>query len=300
VKHSNLFDTIAMVLGYPSDKTAPLITRYTIEEARRRLRILVVEDNIVNQKVASAMLEKRGHRVVIASNGRECLDVLEKENFDLVLMDVQMPEMDGFEATRLIRENEKAGSGHIPIVAMTARAMKGDREKCIEAGMDDYISKPIREANLFSLIENLVNELQDKMQAPPLDPERNVSPSTQDVFDLSEALKSVDGDKALLSEIVNLFLESASDNMSKIRQGIADSDAGAVETAAHSLKGSVSNFGAKRAFDAAYRLERIGRQGELKEAESVQAELEQELEALETAMQKAMVGRDMAPSKERE
>ncbi|MBW1897266.1 MAG: response regulator, partial [Deltaproteobacteria bacterium] len=120
VKQSDLLDAIMLALGYPTDEKIPLITRYTIKEARRRLRILVVEDTIVNQKVVSAMLEKRGHAVVIASNGREALERLERESFDLILMDVQMPEMDGFEATRLIRDKEQANGGHIPIVAMTA------------------------------------------------------------------------------------------------------------------------------------------------------------------------------------
>ncbi len=156
-KQSDLFDAITMALGQPPDEEAPVITRHTVREARIRLNILLAEDNIVNQKLAVKILEKRRHRVVIAQNGRKVLDVLKTDHFDLILMDVQMPEMDGYEATGVIREKEKETGGHIPIIALTAHAMKGDREKCINAGMDDYLSKPIKADELFAVIENLAN-----------------------------------------------------------------------------------------------------------------------------------------------
>jgi CheY-like chemotaxis protein len=162
VKQSDLLDAIMIAWGLEALQTAPLITRYKIQEARRRLRIAVVEDNVVNQRVAAAMLEKRGHSVAIASNGREALDVIDAESFDLVLMDVQMPEMDGLEATQVIRKREKGQGRHVPIVAMTAHAMKGDRERCLAAGMDDYISKPIRETDLFLVIERVTNGFHGK------------------------------------------------------------------------------------------------------------------------------------------
>ena len=164
VKQSELLDAIMMALGLgrPTDEKAPLMTKYAIQEAEERLSILVVEDNPVNQKVAVRMLEKRGHHVDVASNGREALEAIDRERVDLVLMDVQMPDMDGFEATGHIRDKEKGNGGHIPIIAMTAHAMKGDRERCLAAGMDDYIPKPIREAALFSAIQNLANRSEDK------------------------------------------------------------------------------------------------------------------------------------------
>ncbi|MBW2118500.1 MAG: PAS domain S-box protein [Deltaproteobacteria bacterium] len=155
VKKSDLLDAIVMALGRYYDGEAPVITRHSIEEARRRLKILLAEDNIVNQKLAVKMLEKRGHRVVVSLNGRKALEAYEREWFDLILMDVQMPEMDGLEATRAIREKEKERGGHIPIVAMTAHAMKGDREKCLSAGMDDYVPKPIKADELFSVVERV-------------------------------------------------------------------------------------------------------------------------------------------------
>ncbi len=155
VKQLELLETITMVMGHPSREGGPVITRHLIREARRRLSILLAEDNIVNQKLAVKLLEKRGYRVAVASNGREAVDAFEGERFDLILMDVQMPEMDGIEATRLIREKEAEHGGHIPIVAMTAHAMKGDREECLAAGMDDYMSKPFKPKELYSIIEKV-------------------------------------------------------------------------------------------------------------------------------------------------
>ena len=154
VKQSEVYDAIMMVMGHPTGEI-PVITRHTIHEARNRLDILLAEDNIVNQKLAIKLLEKRGHRVVVASNGKEAIQKLEARHFDLVLMDVQMPEMDGIEATKLIRKREDHEGGHIPIAAMTANAMKGDREKCLAAGMDGYVSKPIKVEKLFEVIDNI-------------------------------------------------------------------------------------------------------------------------------------------------
>jgi CheY-like chemotaxis protein len=288
VKQSELLDTITIALGYRTDEKLPLITRYAIQEARRRLNILVVEDNIVNQKVASAMLTKRGHRLTLASNGREALEILAEESFDLILMDVQMPEMDGIAATRRIRDKEKVEGGHVPIVAMTARAMKGDRQECLAAGMDDYISKPIREEALFSLIQIIAKGLQTVKERRLRFPEKQTKPPNKDVFDLPEAMKAVNGDKELLQEIAGLFIKSATDSLAQIREGIVKSDADAIENAAHSLKGSVANFGAKRAFEAAYRLERLGREGKLREAEKARSELEMEIKVLEHAMKSAL------------
>ncbi len=155
VKQPELLDAITMALGQPSREGGAVITRHLIREARRRLSILLAEDNIVNQKLAVKLLEKRGYQVAVASNGREAVDAFEGERFDLILMDVQMPEMDGLEATRLIREKEAEGNKHIPILAMTAHAMKGDREECLAAGMDDYLSKPFKPKELYSMIEKV-------------------------------------------------------------------------------------------------------------------------------------------------
>ncbi|PXF58048.1 MAG: hypothetical protein C4B58_01430 [Deltaproteobacteria bacterium] len=189
VKQSELLDAIKMALGHPSGERGPVITRHLIREARKKLYILLAEDNIVNQKLAARLLEKRGYQVVVAPDGKKAVDAFEKEHFDLILMDIQMPEMDGLEATAEIRKREEqlkaqssklkakdgassdelsalsfqhsARSEYVPIVAMTAHAMKGDREKFLEAGMDEYVPKPIKPENLFEVIKKVTSRPYD-------------------------------------------------------------------------------------------------------------------------------------------
>jgi two-component system sensor histidine kinase/response regulator len=160
IRQSELREAVARVLGaHECDGAIPLITRFSLQDAREPdayLSVLLAEDNLVNQRLAVRLLEKRGHRVVVAGTGLEALNALEKESFDLVLMDVQMPEMDGLEATAVIREKEKSSGLHQPVVALTAHAMKGDREKCMAGGMDGYLTKPIRPQELDQLLESYV------------------------------------------------------------------------------------------------------------------------------------------------
>lgn len=160
IKQSDLLDAILMTMQNASPGTSypPLITRHSVREARRRINVLLAEDNPVNQKLAVRVLEKIGHTVSVAENGLQVLDLLEKGHFQVILMDVQMPEMDGFETTSIIRKKEKLTGGRIPIIAMTAHAMTGDRERCLAGGMDDYISKPININELVELIEKLTGE----------------------------------------------------------------------------------------------------------------------------------------------
>jgi CheY-like chemotaxis protein len=157
IRQSELREAVARVLGAREHEGAiPLITRFSLQDAREPeayLSVLLAEDNLVNQRLVVRLLEKRGHRVVVAGTGLEALQALEKGSFDLVLMDVQMPEMDGIEATAVIREREKGGGLHQPVVALTAHAIKGDREKCMAGGMDGYLSKPIRPQELDQLLE---------------------------------------------------------------------------------------------------------------------------------------------------
>jgi two-component system sensor histidine kinase/response regulator len=161
IRQSELREAIARVLGaHKQDGAIPLITRFSLQDAREpsaSLRVLLAEDNAVNQRLAVRLLEKRGHRVVVANNGREAVEALEKESFDLVFMDVQMPEMDGLEATAAIREKEKSSGVHQPIIALTAHAMKGDREKCLAGGMDGYLTKPIRPQELEEILQDYVS-----------------------------------------------------------------------------------------------------------------------------------------------
>ena len=164
IKQSDLLDAILLTLGtkpYPQEER-PLITRHSIREFREKYSILLAEDNIINQKVAINFLTKMGHRVKVVASGEDVLKVLEKGKFDLILMDVQMPKMDGLTATRKIREKERKTKSHVPIVAMTAHALKGDREKCLAAGMDDYIAKPLKMEEL----ENVISRVMQSKKKP--------------------------------------------------------------------------------------------------------------------------------------
>jgi two-component system, sensor histidine kinase and response regulator len=158
IRQGELLQGICEALLLSTQAKAPLVTRHTLREGRNRSRVLLVEDNSVNQALAMRLLEKRGYLVTVAGNGREGVAALEREDFDVVLMDVQMPEMDGFEATAVIRERERQVGRHTPIVAMTAHALKGDEERCLSAGMDAYISKPIRTIELFTTIEKALGK----------------------------------------------------------------------------------------------------------------------------------------------
>jgi CheY-like chemotaxis protein len=142
-----------------------LVTRHTVRENSKSLSFLVAEDNTVNQRLIIRLLEKRGHHVVLARNGREAVEALEKQTFDIVLMDMQMPEMDGFEATKVIRENEKGSGIQVPIIALTAHAMQGDKERCLACGMNGYVSKPIVMEDLFSVIQDVFSEMNRRSDA---------------------------------------------------------------------------------------------------------------------------------------
>jgi CheY-like chemotaxis protein len=160
VTQSELWEAVraALCRRHEPPEPAPLITRHSLRESRRCLRILLAEDNMVNQMVAVRMLENQGHLVVPVGDGHTALEALAQQHFDLVLMDVQMPELDGLEATAIIREQEQHDGTHIPIIAMTAHAMQGDRERCLAAGMDDYVSKPMRATDLYAAIERLLQD----------------------------------------------------------------------------------------------------------------------------------------------
>jgi two-component system sensor histidine kinase/response regulator len=157
IRQAQLLDGICQVLNEGSTaKDMPLVTRHTLQENKHRSRILLAEDNAVNQTLALRLLEKRGYSVIIAGNGRIAVEAFENNQFDVVLMDIQMPGMDGFEATAAIRAKEKLTGGHVPIIAMTAHALKGDQERCISAGMDGYVSKPLRTSEFYSTIESML------------------------------------------------------------------------------------------------------------------------------------------------
>ncbi len=297
VRQSELLDAILTVLGSTSSTELPgaLITRHSLRENKRLLHILLAEDNAVNQRLAVRLLERQGHKVEIATDGREVVAALAKQSFDLILMDVQMPEMNGFEATAVIRKLEKEKGGHIPIIAMTAHAMKGDRERCLEVGMDGYVSKPIQVKELLEVIENVVAPVtsDNGNRQPPagLDNANRLhasvshqSASDEEILDPDAILARVEGDLELLQEIVDLFLKDSVQLMSEIRESVMTRDPESLRLAAHRLKGSVGNFSAKKTYQAALRLEMMADKGDLQHAEEALAELQEAMERLKPAL----------------
>ncbi len=239
IRQSTLLDAIMTALG--STATAEDGAAGAVGPARqvggRTLRLLLAEDNVVNQRLAVRLLQKRGHDVVVVGNGREALAAVGDQRFDAILMDMQMPEMDGFEATAAIRARESATGAHTPIVAMTAHALKGDRERCLAAGMDAYVSKPLRPQDFFDVLASVVPASGDAGSFPA-EPE-----SGPDAFDIAAALERVDGDRELMKELAGLFLGECPRCMGEIRQAIAQRDGPGLQRAAHYLKGSVGNLG---------------------------------------------------------
>ena len=280
LNQSTLLDAILTALGAsPRDEARPsLVTRHSLREGRQRLHILLAEDNAVNQVLAVRLLTKRGHTVVVASNGREALATLEKESFDLVLMDVQMPELSGFEVTAAIREKEKVTGKHIPIIATTAHAMKDDRKRCLEAGMDAYVPKPIQPRALFEAIEDLTPiPAESEIGAP-------VEQNSDQVFDENALMNYVGRDVELLGEVVEIFLAECPGYLSRLRKAVTDRDPKAIEFAAHALVGSTANLFARQAVEAASKLEEMGREGILTGVEEAYAALEKEITRLRQAL----------------
>jgi signal transduction histidine kinase/CheY-like chemotaxis protein/HPt (histidine-containing phosphotransfer) domain-containing protein len=292
-RQSELLAAILTALGgrwssaEPARRGGPL--RPSPPAGPRPLRILLAEDNVVNQKLVVRLLEKEGHAVVVAGNGREALAALSVEDrgsriedrgsqetpllprssildprsstFDLVLMDVQMPEMDGLEATARIRQAERGTGRRVPILAMTAHALKGDRERCLAAGMDGYLAKPVHVRELLRQIEALVPAEPAPAPAGP------VTEPGQGVWEPANALARIGGDERLLRELVRLFLAEYTRWLAEIRAAVAGRNAARLRPAAHSLKGSLGTFGARAAFAAAQRLEELARAGDLAGAE---------------------------------
>jgi CheY-like chemotaxis protein/HPt (histidine-containing phosphotransfer) domain-containing protein len=255
IKQSELFDAIVTAMAEPGRKRERSEGASAfIQASERPLRVLLAEDNPVNQTLAMRILERLGHKVQVANNGTEALGRAQAEEFDVILMDVQMPEMDGLEATAAIRHAEAGTGKHVPIVAMTAHAMKGDREKCLSAGMDGYLSKPIR-----------IDELKQAMSE--IEKTRSMGQSSEHSFraigQLELLLDSVMGDRTLLAEMAELWLADSAKQKRQIRDGLDSGDAMMVQRAAHALKGSVGTFQASAAQDAANQLEMSAKDADL-------------------------------------
>jgi two-component system sensor histidine kinase/response regulator len=283
VRQSELRDAIARVLNAKEQAGAiPMITQYSMQKngaSATGLHILLAEDNPVNQKLAVRLLEKRGHHVAVASTGRQALLALEKRSYDLVLMDVQMPEMDGLEATMLLREKEKLSERHQAVVAMTALVMKGDRERCMAAGMDGYLTKPIRPQELDDVLDSYVAKERVEVSLA------ETSDSLEESVQKEELLERVDGDCIFLAELLEIFRGDYPGQILSAREAVTKGDAAALQRVGHALKGALGNLAAPIASRIAGELESMGKGGDIAMANTLVTELEEELprviEALE-------------------
>ena len=277
IARSHLLEAIQALRDGPSEDSRPRPPAFA--STQRSLRVLVAEDNAMNRKVTLGLLKKRGHQVVAVEDGAAAVAALGSDAFDVVLMDVQMPGMNGLDATAAIRRREEAERlAHIPIVALTAHAMTGDRERCLQAGMDDYVSKPVEADELFEVVERM-GTAGDRVArpTPPPDPVRVV-------LDRDAMSRRVGGDPDLLLEMVNGFTDESARLLRDIRDGIARGHVGDLQHAAHSLKGALRTLTAPAASEAAAQLEVLARDGDLSTIEAACGALEGEITALRGAL----------------
>jgi CheY-like chemotaxis protein/HPt (histidine-containing phosphotransfer) domain-containing protein len=246
---------------------------------------LLAEDHIVNQKVALCMLEGLGYHTTVVGDGAKAVEAWAAASFDLILMDVQMPKLDGFEAVAAIRGNERQVGGHIPIVALTAHAMRGDRERCLDAGFDDYLSKPICSRELRETIEKWCRPIP---QVREIDPDAT-APDPIAEFDRRAALSTVGGDEALLGEVVGLFLDDCPRLFSEIEVAIGRFDAPSIKRLAHTVRGVAGNFGLPAVTLAAATLEAKGNAESWNEARAAFEDLREGIDRVRPALE-AVVG----------
>jgi len=247
----------------------------TQENIQTLLKVLLAEDNAINRKLAEALILKKGWQVVSVSNGLMAVEKAFSQKFDVILMDVQMPEMDGYEATAAIRKQEKASGSHTPIIAMTAHAMKGDKEKCLDRGMDDYISKPMKAEVLYRTIEKVLNGKLKTQNAPCDIP-----------IDITKAMDVVDGDNDLFKELVDNFVEQIPDEMNKLKSTIESKNAQLIEETAHSLRGAIAVFGGKKTLQLVSEIENMGRNSQIHEIHEIYQQFELEMEKMNQYLSK--------------
>jgi two-component system, sensor histidine kinase and response regulator len=305
VRQSQLYDAIATVIAKPEEEAVAsekeeekqLVTSHSLKQAkaRSRVRILVAEDNQVNQKVAVKMLERLGYKADVAADGLETVEALSQSPYAAVLMDVQMPEMDGYEATAEIRRREESEDGHdgrhTPVIAMTANAMQGDREKALDAGMDDYVSKPVKVEELDAVLERWLLQGEEKVEPDtsalgnrPVVPDGSVDHSVlKSLRELQE-----EGEPDVLKELIELFLEDLPPQFKALQEAEEREDAQSVERTAHTLKGSSSNLGAVRMAAICAELEEIGRSGDLATAPALISGLEAELGRVRAVLEREL------------
>jgi CheY-like chemotaxis protein len=271
-KQSELLDTIHDAVGERDmHRVAHASPPPVAGPPPKTLRVLVAEDRLANRRLVQAILDRRGHKSVFAEDGREAVDLAVADNFDVILMDMQMPRLDGLEATAEIREHERRTGGHVRIIAMTAHAMRGDRERCLAGGMDGYIAKPIRQAELLGLLENDG----DTPAAPA-----QASPHPNELFDVDTFVSNIGDDPALGKELLSCLRTETPELMDQIHAAFAAQDTEGLARAAHALKGTLGNFFATTSATTARELEMAARQGRLDDANNAIKELQRQLPAL--------------------
>ena len=279
-----LESTVLSTLGLDkpdTDRSAETLIK-DVPTPSRSLDILVAEDTPFNQKFIQRLLDRWNHRATLVGNGREALEALKKHSYDVVLMDVQMPQLNGLEATRAIRVDEQETRSHIPIIAMTAHAIKGDRERCLEAGMDEYVSKPIDSDKLFDAIETLTRD--------PGNHETQAGSAL--LMDTEMLLKAFDGDWEFLEDVVEVFLSDYPNLLEIIRQASADNNSDALMRAAHSLKGMLKNFQADSAAEVAFGLEQKGKKADFDGVPEAIENLAGQVVELEQALKKIIANKE--------
>ena len=288
VRRNGLLSAILMASGrHPAETALSNAAPMDRPPSGKGLRILLAEDNRINQVIATRMLEKLGHELVIADNGKVALSLLASQSFDLVLMDVQMPEMDGMETTKQIREDERLTQVHIPVIAMTAHAMKGDRERCLAAGMDGYISKPINALELEVAISDALNRQPSGSRGKKASNKQEITNASVERWNMRESLERLCGDEILLWEVVEIFLAEVPRHLEELRLAIAQDNAEGVERIAHILKGQLGYLGAPAISQSASELEEKGRDSDLAGTSSLLPQFEADLHGLLQSMRAA-------------
>ena len=285
VRRAALLRAIADVLQPRATVSAQETAAGQAPAAAQALRILLAEDNQVNQWVAIQMLERMGHAVTVVSNGREALERSDAEPFDLILMDIQMPEMDGVEATAQIRKREQQTGAHLPIIAMTAHTVKGDRERFLQQGMDGYVPKPVSSRQLRAEL--------DRFSGSAAAFDSAISGGTPEVesfesrWNPQEALTRLGGDENLVQDVLCIFLDQSPGLFAGLRQGVLAGDSAMVEKTAHSLKGELSYLGVPSLVENMRALEQHGRNTQMEAARALLPEVERQMEALTSAIRRS-------------
>ncbi len=295
VRQSELYDALAAVVNdslfepkTPEERR--IVTRNNLKVIRPALRvpILVAEDNPVNQKVAARMLDRLGYHAEVVADGRLALDALKSGEYAAVLMDIQMPRMDGYEATRELRERERTTGAHVPVIAMTANAMQGDRERALKAGMDEYISKPVRQADLSDALARFVSGAHQPTPEAARENPANVAPPVEEVLNLETVKELLQleecGAPGLLLELIETFEEDSRRRLANLREALMSGDSGDIERTAHALKGSSANMGAIRMSDAADEIQTSCISGRLTDLEALTVALEREFEVADASL----------------